>query len=64
MQCKCGGETTPRTHEVKTLAGALKWLETTTEDMLPLKVEQEQCIGCGRLHRKVFSAGELLKTTG
>jgi len=49
MQCKCGGETRPSTHIVKTLKGAREWDDSCEETDLPIRIDQDKCAGCGRV---------------
>lgn len=59
MQCKCGGETRPGTHEVKGIITAKDWAPKATEADLPLTIEQDNCI-CGRRRFRAFSKDRLL----
>lgn len=56
MQCLCGGEATPRSHQVETDSGAARWTAMHTPRELPLTVMQWRCDGCGRERHEVYNA--------
>jgi len=62
MQCNCGRETTSSSHEVTTLKKAKEWYSDTTN--VPLKIEQDTCQGCGRLHYQVIYNENIIYSHG
>lgn len=55
MICNCGNETTDSTHTVKTLEKANEWGKgRIVPSQLPVKVSQDKCGACGRLHVMVY----------
>ena len=56
MQCPCGFERRPATHEVVTLKTAKEWHPYVVESDLPVKVDRDVCHGCGRQHAVIISA--------
>ena len=55
MQCKCGAETVVRQHKVQSLAVALRWYEVAHEDELPINVNRDECMSCGRQHMRPYT---------
>jgi hypothetical protein len=68
MQCNCGGETRPGTHQVTTMAKAVEWYADVLERHLPLTITQDKCPGCGRQQTTIesvqFLHTELLEQRG
>lgn len=64
MQCKCGGEITTSTHEVKTHAKACEWArETIAPKELPVTIEHNKC-KCGRSSYTVTGSQSFCRSFG
>ncbi len=59
MNCKCGGNTTSTSHEVKSLKVAQEWEESITEGDLPVKIDNNICPACGRQYVMIFNDSKL-----
>lgn len=58
MQCTCGGETYPSSHEVKGKDKADEWVKNTLDAIaLPVTIKQDRC-PCGRFTYEVFDANK------
>lgn len=65
MICTCGGTTKETRHQVKGLKKAQEWYGKITLLDLPITVEQQTCISCGRSQRKIWdSDARLIVTIG
>ena len=60
MQCSCGSETVHRSHIIKQLDKALEWYKVVHEDELPITVNRDECVSCGRtLMRKYTTSSPI-----
>lgn len=64
MECPRGSTCIESSHEVKTLAKAVEWCESATNDDLPIRIEQRKSAD-GRLMVNIYSdTGQLMERRG
>lgn len=55
MGCKCGGAAVLISHTVKELDKAMEWYEVVHEDELPITVNRNECMACGRIAMRPYT---------
>lgn len=62
MQCPCGSETVFRQHTVKGLDKALEWYGDVLEEDLPITINRDECISCGRQMMRPYTPSQTSMT--